>query len=60
MDKAEKYKDVIRRDTVQCICGQIIIVYVFKDGSLRTIHKHDGQEFVPKNYVPLNKEEDFE
>ena len=57
MEAEPKYKSVIRRDTVQCICGQKIIVYVFKDGSYRTIHKHNNEEFVPINYVALNPQE---
>ena len=58
MEDHPRYKDVIRRDTVQCICNHIIIVYVFKNGEYRTIHKHNNVEFVPPNYVPLNPQEE--
>ena len=60
-DNDEKYKDVIKRDLVQCdVCGEVIWVYIFKNGEYRTIHKHNGVEYVPKNYVPLQTEENGE
>jgi len=61
MENKDLYKNVIRRDTVQCnICNQVMIVYVFKDGSYRTIHKHKGLEYVPSNYVALNEPDEIE
>jgi len=49
----EKYKDVISRDLVTCpVCNEKMWIYVFKDGSYRTIHKHNDKEYIPVNYVP--------
>jgi len=59
----ERYKDIISRDLITCpICNKKMWVYVFKDGSYRTIHKHNEEEYIPPNYIPENiaQEENLE
>lgn len=59
MSDIEEKERPISSDLVQCgICKQLMYVYVFKNGDMRTIHKHDGIEVIPSPYIPLNKKGD--
>ena len=49
---------IIRRvatDLVRCpVCMSLQWIYIFENGSMKTIHKHGGEPSIPRNYVPLN------
>lgn len=44
----------VNRDLVQCpACKKLMWIYIFNDGKMDGIHKHNDKVEIPSPYIPL-------